>query len=309
MNTEKIGLLGLGEVGAILARDLLGSTPVEIQVWDHLLDDSASPAARHFAELADDPRISRASRAADAFTGCQLVLSAVTADQALAAASSVMHGLTAGCWFVDFNSVSPGTKIALAAEVEQAGGNFVEAAVMSPIMPRRLASPILLAGAKAAEFEPLGRALGFSEMTTVSAEPGVAAATKMCRSVIIKGMEALVSESLLAARHYGVDETVLASLNNLFPREDWAAHARYLMSRTLQHGTRRAAEMREVARTVSEAGIDPWMSEACVRRQDWAPQFSSSLGEESLAGLLDAMLAQLAQESRDNDYTGETNDH
>lgn len=301
MSIERICLLGLGEVGTILARDLLAGTPVDIRIWDHLLDDSAAPAARNFAGLAEDPRIGRAASAAEAASGCQLVLSAVTADQALAAANSVASGLPSQCWFIDLNSVSPGTKVELAAVVEGAGGRFVEAAVMSPISPARMASPILLAGPRAAAFEAHGQALGFSNMSAVSAQPGVAAATKMCRSVMIKGMEALVSESLLAARHYGVDETVLASLDNLFPRPDWHAHARYLISRTLQHGTRRAAEMREVARTVREAGIDPWMSEACVQRQDWAPQFSDKLGEPSLEGLLDAMLAQIAQESREYD--------
>ncbi|MBM68103.1 MAG: 6-phosphogluconate dehydrogenase [Haliea sp.] len=301
MTIERICLLGLGEVGAILARDLLDATTAQLQVWDHLLDDSASPAARHFGELVDNPRVARADGARAAAAGCQLVLSAVTADQAVAAATSVLPGLPVGCWFVDLNSVSPGTKTDLAAAVEGAGGWFVEAAVMSPIMPKRTSSPVLLAGPRAADFEPLGRALGFSDLSAISAEPGVAAATKMCRSVMIKGMEALVSESLLAARHYGVDAAVLSSLNNLFPRPDWPDHARYLISRTLQHGTRRAAEMREVARTVSEAGIDPWMSEACVLRQDWAPQFSDRLGEETLDGLLDAMLAQLANPSEEND--------
>lgn len=309
MNIERVCLLGLGEVGAILARDLLTATSVEIQVWDHLLDDGASPAAGNFAGLRDSSRISRASCAAEAATDCQLVLSAVTADQALSAATAIASGLPSQCWFVDLNSVSPGVKIDLAAAVEAAGGCFVEAAVMSPINPKRMGSPILLAGPRAAAFEALGQALGFTGMSAVSAAPGVAAATKMCRSVMIKGMEALVSESLLAARHYGVEETVLASLDNLFPRPDWPAHARYLMSRTLQHGTRRASEMREVARTVSEAGVDPWMSEACVLRQDWAPQFSECRQEQSLGGMLDAMLAQMAKKSQDNDPTDEDHDH
>ncbi|WP_347136740.1 NAD(P)-dependent oxidoreductase [Parahaliea mediterranea] len=299
MNIERVALLGLGEVGAVLAHDLLAATSVEIRVWDRLLDDSASPAARHWGELAANARVSRAGSAAELAAGCQVVLSAVTADGALAAANSVAPGLPAGCWFVDLNSVSPGTKVALSSAIEHAGGQFVEAAVMSPILPLRMASPVILAGPRAAAFQPLGQALGFSDMSAVSAEAGVAAATKMCRSVMIKGMEALVSESLLAARHYGVDDAVLGSLNNLFPRPDWPAYARYLMSRTLQHGARRAAEMREVARTVGEAGVEPWMSEACALRQDWAPQFSDTLGEASLDDLLDAMLAQMARQSGD----------
>jgi 3-hydroxyisobutyrate dehydrogenase-like beta-hydroxyacid dehydrogenase len=131
-------------------------------------------------------------------------------------------------------------------------------------------------------------------MKVVSEALGVASATKMCRSVIIKGMEALVAESLLAARHYGVEDAVLESLDNLFPRPDWPEHARYLISRSLMHGTRRADEMREAAKTVREAGLIPWMSEGSVERHAWAPQFDSALNEESLEGILDAIHTQFS---------------
>src|SRR5205814_2940164 len=76
----------------------------------------------------------------------------------------------------------------------------------------------------------------------------------MCRSVIIKGMEALLAESLLTARRHGVEDAVLASLQDLFPVGDWRALARYMISRSLQHGRRRAEEMREAVKTVAEAG-------------------------------------------------------
>jgi 3-hydroxyisobutyrate dehydrogenase-like beta-hydroxyacid dehydrogenase len=194
--------------------------------------------------------------------------------------------------FVDLNSVSPGTKHSVCELIENAGGRFVEASVMSPILPRRSASPILLSGRHGAEFADMSRQLCFSNVRVVSEDPGVAAATKMCRSVIIKGMEALVTESLLAARYYGVEATVLASLENLFPGQDWSEQSRYLISRSLQHGGRRAAEMREVARTVEEAGYTPWMSEGCVQRQAWAPQFAAALKEESLDAMLDSIRTQ-----------------
>jgi len=220
------------------------------------------------------------------------MLSAVTADQALSAADSILSGLEKSAFFVDLNSVSPGTKKATADLVEAGGGRFVEASVMSPIMPLRVAAPILLSGSHARELESLAPQLGFSNMRAVSDELGVASATKMCRSVIVKGMEALVTESLLTARHYGVEDAALASLENLFPGPDWPQQARYLISRTLQHGERRACEMREVARTIEEAGYRPWMSEGCVKSQAWASQFSSALLEKSLDGMLDAIRAQ-----------------
>ena len=293
MFIERVCLLGLGEVGAILAEDLLDTTSVTLRLWDKALDAEGSKAQQHWSKLSASNRVVRSDDAASAARGCQLVLSAVTADEAINAAESILPGLERQCWFVDLNSVSPGTKCQLGDLVETVGGRFVEASVMSPITPQRLASPILLGGPNAEAFAPVGNKLGFINMQAVSASLGVAAATKMCRSVIIKGVEALVTESLLAARHYGIDAAVLASLNNLLPRDDWPEYAHYLITRSLQHGSRRAAEMREVAKTVSEAGLTPWMSAACAERQDWSAQYKSLLEHQRLDDLLDAWRAQL----------------
>jgi 3-hydroxyisobutyrate dehydrogenase-like beta-hydroxyacid dehydrogenase len=108
---------------------------------------------------------------------------------------------------------------------------------------------------------------------------------------MVKGMEALLAESLLAARRYGVEDAVIASLQDLFPMDDWRSHARYMVSRSLLHGRRRAEEMREAARTVADAGLSPWMSEACAERQDWASGHAAALRQEQLGDMLDAMLA------------------
>lgn len=289
MNIQCVGVIGLGEVGRILVEDLLEQSDVHVRVWDYQFGNSGSKAAHNLRDLDANPRLSAAEVAETAADGCQLLLSAVTADQALSAAESILFGLERGTLFVDLNSVSPGTKQETSGVIENAGGRFVEAAVLSPIMPLRAGSPILLSGPHAAELESLGSSLGFSAMKVVSDTLGVASATKMCRSVIVKGMEALVTESLLAGRHYGVEQSVLASLENLFPGLDWQQHAHYLICRSLQHGERRAAEMREVARTVEEAGYQPWMSQATMERQAWAPQFAAALGEDSLEEMLDAI--------------------
>jgi 3-hydroxyisobutyrate dehydrogenase-like beta-hydroxyacid dehydrogenase len=129
-----------------------------------------------------------------------------------------------------------------------------------------------------------------------SDQVGKASAAKMCRSVMIKGMEALLTESLLAARHYGVESTVLDSLRNLFPGENWPVLARYMISRSLIHGRRRAEEMREVAKTVAEAGLDSHMSMASAQRQDWAAAFRESASIEELEPLLDAVLSRAKTE-------------
>jgi 3-hydroxyisobutyrate dehydrogenase-like beta-hydroxyacid dehydrogenase len=177
-----------------------------------------------------------------------------------------------------------------AAIVEGAGGRYVEAAVMSPFPPKRLGTSMLLGGPCARDFLPRLDALGFRGARFYADQVGPASATKMCRSVMIKGIEALLTESMLTARHYGVEDDVLNSLSDLLPVGDWHKLARYMISRSLEHGRRRAEEMREVAATVREAGLEPLMSAATAERQDWAAARKAALAHGPLGAVLDSML-------------------
>jgi 3-hydroxyisobutyrate dehydrogenase-like beta-hydroxyacid dehydrogenase len=235
--------------------------------------------------------IRAATDAADAVSGAGLVVSAVTAAQDVEAARAAAAGMARGAVFLDLNSCSPSSKIEASRPVEAAGGRYVEAAVMTPIEPKRLTAPMLLGGPHAEGFDAKG--YGFTGARFYSATLGQAAAAKLCRSVIIKGMEAILAESMLSARSYGVEADVLASLPDLLPGPDWPRLARYMISRSIEHGVRRAEEMREAARTVADAGIRPLMAAATVERQEWAPQFSGALAHADLEPMLDAMLAQL----------------
>jgi 3-hydroxyisobutyrate dehydrogenase-like beta-hydroxyacid dehydrogenase len=282
-------LLGLGEVGSILAEDLLEQSNAHIVVWDRLLERAGSGPARTLERLLASGRVSAATAAASAARGCQVTVSAVTAAQSLAAADSLLDALQEGSWFVDLNSVSPSTKDALRQLVAKRGARFVEVAVMSPILPKRSKAPMLLSGPHAREFLPLAQALGFDGMSVLSDRAGQASASKMCRSVMIKGMEALLAEALLAARHYEVEREVLQSLGNLFPGIDWQAKSHYMISRSVEHGLRRSEEMEEVARTVNEAGVTPWMSNACVQRQQWAAGFPAARTAPTLDEMLDTI--------------------
>lgn len=294
MSTDRaVCLVGFGEVGEVFAADLRSHGVRHLVAWDIKFanrDSGPSRAARAC-------QIEVAADAATAVSRASLILSAVTAAQDVAAAQSVARHLRPDALFVDFNSVSPAIKQQTAAVIHQGSGRYVEAAIMAPIAPKRVASPILLGGPHAAEFAALARDLGLSGVEVFSDTIGQASAAKMCRSVIVKGMEALLAESLLAARHFGVEDTVLQSLQNLLPGSDWRSLARYMISRSVLHGTRRAEEMREVAATVRESGLHPWMSDASAERQQWAAQFRHLAGEDSLAALLDQMRATTVAEN------------
>jgi 3-hydroxyisobutyrate dehydrogenase-like beta-hydroxyacid dehydrogenase len=288
---RRITLIGLGEVGRVLASDLHERGNADLSAWDRLFPVAGSEPQRAAGALTF---LRAAGSMADAVRERAIVISAVTAGECRAAAQEAAVVLSRGAFYLDLNSVSPRTRAGTAELIEAQGGYYIEAAVMSPIAPKRIGSPIWLGGPHARAFLPVAQALGFSGAAVYSDTIGEASAAKMCRSVIIKGMEALLAESLLTARHHGVEDVVLASLQDLFPAGDWRKLARYMISRSLQHGRRRAEEMREAARTVEEAGLEPWMSRGCVERQQWAAGHDVALGEEALTDMLDHMLARLA---------------
>ena len=284
-----VGLLGFGEVGQVLADDLSAVSGVVLRAYDKQFGRDSEPQRA----VLERTQIEPAASASDLPRGCDVIISAVTAAEDVAATRSISDRFSAGTYVLDLNSVAPDTKRTCAAIVEDRGGRYVEAAVMAPISHRRSQSPILLGGPHAAAFQAQARALGFSDARLFSAEIGQASATKMCRSVVIKGIEALVTESLLAARHYAVDEAVLESLGDQMAGRDWRAYAHYLIGRSIEHGTRRAEEMLEVALTVSAAGIEPLMSTACATRQAWVARFPLALEQGEVGPMLDAIRDEL----------------
>lgn len=280
-----IALIGLGEVGRVLAEDLADGNV--LSAWDIAFDDPDSRAARNAGELP----IRVATDAVDAVQAADLVISAVTAANDLSAARDVAAALATATWFLDLNSASPGQKQEAAALIDEVGGRYVEAAVLSPIYPKRISSPVLLGGPHASAFVETARGLGFSGVEFFAPTVGPASATKLCRSVVVKGLEALLMESMLTARMWSVEKPVLDSLSNLVPAADWAELAEYMIRRSIEHGERRSEEMLEAASTVRGADVDALMATATARRQAWAGDQREALAAADLGSLLDAIRA------------------
>ena len=259
-----LALIGYGEVGRILAEDLRARGEA-VAAYDLKLGSEPGNALR---EHALRHGVKLAGSHADAVRGADLVVSAVTASQAVLVAQACAPGIGPGAFFLDFNSASPGAKIRAAGHVNAAGGRYVEGAVMTSIPPYRIRVPLLLGGPDAAALEPVLVALGFAPRLA-SEKLGVASATKMCRSVMIKGLEAMVIESFTAARAYGVEDAVLASLKETFPGVDWEKQGAYFFQRVIEHGRRRSEEVGEVAQTVREIGLEPWSAAGTAQRQAW----------------------------------------
>ena len=260
----RVGLVGYGEVGRILAEDLR-KQEVAVAAYDVKLGTSAdAPLRQHAAQH----NVSFAASHAELASYSDFIVSAVTASQTVAVAESCAPAVKRDAFVLDFNSASPGAKIKASGLIEAGGARYVEGAVMNAIAPYRIRVPLLLGGPSAAALQPLLLALGF-DATVASEKLGVASATKMCRSVMVKGLEAMVIESFTAARAYGVEDQVVASLAETFPGIDWEKQGAYFFQRVIQHGRRRAEEMREAAATVREAGLEPWSAAGTAERQAW----------------------------------------
>jgi 3-hydroxyisobutyrate dehydrogenase-like beta-hydroxyacid dehydrogenase len=267
----QVALIGYGEVGKILAEDLR-ARGVAVCAYDVKLGTDHGQALREHAAAHD---VVLGASHALAVHGVPLVVSAVTANQAVAVAEAAAPGLKPGAFFLDLNSASPGAKTRAAGIVAAVGARYVEGAVMTSVPPYRIAVPLLLGGPDAAALELLLRKLGFAAKVA-SDQFGVASATKMCRSVMIKSLEAMVVEAFTTARRYGVEDAVIASLHETFPGIDWNQQAAYFFQRVIEHGRRRSEEVREVAVTVREAGLEPWSAAGTAERQAWVADLADA---------------------------------
>jgi 3-hydroxyisobutyrate dehydrogenase-like beta-hydroxyacid dehydrogenase len=259
-----IAVIGFGEAGGILGEDL-ARAGLEVVTYDILFDSPAACAA--MLNKARAAGVRAAPALGEALAGADIVISAVTATASTQVAADSRSSLTSRQIFLDINSISPAAKRETARLIETSGAHYVEAAVMAPVPQQRLAVPMLLGGPHAPAVARTLCALGMNA-TAVAGDIGAASAIKMCRSIVIKGLEALTVECVMAAREFDAVEQVFASLDNTFPHMGWTTTLPdYLVGRVAEHGRRRAAEMREVERTLGSVGVTPLMAHATAERQ------------------------------------------
>lgn len=266
MQNGHLALVGFGEAAQAFCEGMGAERPAGLRAFDV---KAAAGAPTRTEKLADFTRfnVQPADTNRAAVEGAGAVFSLVTAAQSLAAAKTSAEAMTRGAFFLDGNSVSPQTKRTAAEAIEAAGGRYVDVAIMAPVRPALTAVPILVGGPHAEPAAAYLRAIGFSRVRTVAGPVGRASAIKMIRSVMIKGIEALTAECLLAAVAAGVDQEVIASLDDGKGFDSWTARGDYNLDRMMVHGIRRAEEMREVVATLEELGIPPDMTRATVAWQ------------------------------------------
>ena len=287
-----ISFIGFGEAAQAFAEGLRVENPdLALAATDPRF---AGPEARALRRQADAAGVAVHDDIPTAAGESDLVISMVVAKAAVDVAHAARGAGREGALYLDVNSASPATKQQAAAALAGSAFDFVDGAIMAAVPPKRHKTPIVLAGPSADGLAERLGALGF-DAEAVGDEIGTASAIKMFRSIMIKGIEALMLECVDAARHYGAAERVLEAVGSGFPGIDWRERATYYAGRTATHGTRRAAEMLQVAETARGLGIEPIMAEAASRRLAWASEGGLAApaggGFTSLAELCDALAA------------------
>lgn len=256
----RLGFIGFGEAAPLIAQGLLAAgLPGPVFAW-----------ARRGHPRSDG--VVMTDSIAELVEQCDFVLSMVTATGAIEVAERAARSLRPGQIYIDLNSTSPKIKQQLAGIVHDAGGRFIEGAVMDGVPGRNQKVPMLLVGEAAQEVIDALSPYGVN-MREFGTDYGRAAATKMFRSVLVKGLEALLQECVLGAETYGVADEVFASVNQSYGANGFDELAHFLIGRTAIHGARRSHELEEAADTLRALGYEPFMCDGGAQRLKWLADF------------------------------------
>lgn len=282
----EIAFIGFGEAATAIVDGWNEDGPFKGIHHHRVFDIANNDISRQseFAQRCDSKNVINCVTVSEAISNANIIFSLVTADQTLIAAENAIANISDGTLYFDCNSSAPETKRKAAALITSAGGRYIDVAIMSPIYPKRHKSPMLICGQAAKEAAELLTQLHMNP-TIIEGGIGKASAVKMVRSVMVKGMEALMAECALASRRAGISEHVFTSLEKTYPGINWLDKCEYNLERMVVHGKRRAAEMREAAQTVAELGLINSMSNATV---DWQ-QLVGDLGVDPKAANFHAL--------------------
>jgi 3-hydroxyisobutyrate dehydrogenase-like beta-hydroxyacid dehydrogenase len=241
----RIALLGLGEAGSEIARDLVAAG-ADVRGYD----------PRPFSVEGVQPRGSEAEAVADA----DVVLSVNSSHDAMTALENALPALAAGTLWADLNTASPGLKKALADRAAERDVPVVDVALMSPVPGKGLRTPMLVSGETADRYAELFAGLG-ADVAVQPGPVGTAISRKLLRSVFYKGLAAAVVEALRGAEAAGCADWLRGNIAAELAGFDERTLDR-LVDGTHTHARRRADEMDAATEQLRELGVPARISAA-----------------------------------------------
>lgn len=279
MSAPKLAFIGFGDVAKTFATELQKAGLTDIKIYVRTPRDGGP--------------LTLTTDLDEALAGRDIVYAAVTPGAALDVATEMAAHLSPGQIYIDNASVAPGTKIEMAAVVNASGARFVEAAQFGNTSKFGLSAPIHLCGEAAPDVVTALTPFGM-DLTDLGPSYGRASASKMIRSILGKGLEALMQECVRAADHYGAADDVLEYFGEGFYKGiDWKMLADHFVVRTAVHGMRRAEELDEVAAMMRDLGEEPLMVEAAAKRLRSlaSPEMKARFADNQEAGFHEVLAA------------------
>ena len=263
MDLNKIGIIGYGEVGQAFARGLSVAKHLSIDIFD--IRFNAVDTSNDLRSLAKSQGLNIEKDIKALVANNDMILSAVTCQNALKVAEESSPHIKEGKIFVDMNTVTPNLKIEINQLIQKRGGIFIEVAILGTVASYGYKSPILACGKKASDFADFFNRLGF-KVSFLSEEIGKASYMKMLRSVFAKGVESLLIEMLVAAERCDMLETVMNEIVEHMDKSSFLKIAETWITTNVIHARRRAEEMDHVIETLTNLKVKPIMASATKDR-------------------------------------------
>jgi 3-hydroxyisobutyrate dehydrogenase-like beta-hydroxyacid dehydrogenase len=262
----RVGFVGFGALAQAFAAGLTDGGAQDVVAYLRPSGDGASAQAR--VKRLSAAGVRSCSSVGELVRSADLVVSAVPAAAAAEVAEAVVGHLAPGAIYVDPAPLAPSQKLALAGRIGEAGAEYVDVAVLGTVNVDRHAVPMMAAGPGAARWAAFAEPYGF-RVSVLDGPPGQASLVKLLRSVYMKGRDALILEMLVAARRYGLEDTVVASIGGAAEQVPFAELTTRVMGSLALYAERRSDELAASAELVAEAGLDPLVAAAGAARLRW----------------------------------------
>jgi len=266
---RRIGILSPGEMGGAVACTLADRGFAVCVALNGRSERTRALAAQ--AGLTNVGSIDQLVRQSDLVLSILVPSAATVAAQQVAAA---MRATGSRPMYADCNAIAPQTARIAGEFITAAGGRFVDASIIGPPPREGSITRLYVSGPDAGEL--LVIASDRLDVRPLGAQPGQASALKMVYSAFNKGIQALATQSLVAAERLGVDEALSLELQDTRKAtHDWLLDSIPDMPPKAHRWVR---EMEEVGLALESVGLTPktfdgiadiyrWIADSALGRQ------------------------------------------
>lgn len=254
----RVGIIGFGEVGQVFAKGLLEKTK-HVFIYDILLEKNKNLITKKINNIGVQA-VDGIEQIGDC---CTLIISLVNSSASEVVAAEVAKGIRKGTVFLDLTTSTPLVKSKSEKIIVSNGGIYVDASIMGTVATEQQQVPLLIAGEQSVKVQALLNSLGFN-CQAINHPNGGAASIKLLRSIFMKGLEALILETMITAKNYGVSDEVMQSISKTINNNDFTTFANALITTHVIHKNRRYKEVLDSCNLIKEAELSPFVTEGVI---------------------------------------------